>query len=320
MYGAGIVGLCYKILNDSFEKRIKPMLKVSICIPTYNRKSYLKETIESVLAQTYKDYEIVIVDDGSTDGTEEMLKQAGYPLRYHWQQNSGDAAARNKLVELAQGRYIAFLDSDDLLMSDAIERMTRAVVAESKEVIVYGPYLRIDENGQVFGKCKRKLYSGNITDRLFQDILIHSCGSMLPKRVLEEAGGFDTSLPVCSDYDLWLRLSLKYCFIALPEPTFKRRRHSGNLSLRSTQNRITELKVLERFYYERGGNATVPKRIAMRRLSKEGYRAGRAAIKEGLTETARQLLSQSFRRYPNFKSLFWWLVTAGKLHPALYKK
>lgn len=280
--------------------------KISICIPTYNRRKYLKETIESVLAQTYKDYEIVIVDDGSTDGTEEMLKQADYPVRYHWQQNSGDAAARNKLVELAQERYIAFLDSDDLLMPDAIERMTRAVAAESEEVIVYGPYLRIDENGQVFGKCKRKLYSGNITGRLFQDILIHSCGSMLPKRVLEEAGGFDTSLPVCSDYDLWLRLSLKYRFVALPEPTFKRRRHSGNLSLRSTQNRITELKVLERFYYERGGNATVPKRIAMRRLSKEGYRAGVCAIQDGQLRTAQKLLRIAFRRHPNVKNLVRW--------------
>ena len=280
--------------------------KISICIPTYNRRKYLKETIESVLAQTYKDYEIVIVDDGSTDGTEQVLKEAGYPVRYYWQQNSGDAAARNKLVELAQGQYIAFLDSDDLLIPDAIERMTRAVAAESKEVIVYGPYLRIDENGQVFGKCKRKLYSGNITGRLFQDILIHSCGSMLPKRTLEEAGGFDTSLPVCSDYDLWLRLSLKYRFIALPEPTFKRRRHSGNLSLRSTQNRITELKVLERFYYERGGNATVPKRIAMRRLSKEGYRAGVCAIQDGQLRTAQKLLRIALRRHPNVKTLVRW--------------
>lgn len=78
MYGAGIVGLCHKILNDNFEKRIKPMPKVSICIPTYNRKGYLKETIESVLAQTYKDYEIVIVDDGSTDGIELIHKIVEY--------------------------------------------------------------------------------------------------------------------------------------------------------------------------------------------------------------------------------------------------
>lgn len=143
---------------------------------------------------------------------------------------------------------------------------------------------------------------------------------MLPKRVLEEAGGFDTSLPVCSDYDLWLRLSLKYRFIALPEPTFKRRRHLGNLSAHSAANRKTELNILEKFYYDGGGKNVIPRHQAMKRLSKEGYRAGRAAIKEGLTETAHQLLSQSFRRYPNVKALFWSMIATGKLHPALHKK
>ena len=84
--------------------------KVSVCIPTYNRKDYLKEALESVFAQTYKNYEVVIVDDGSTDGTEDMLKDADYDVRYYWQKNSGDAAARNKSIELAQGKSITFID------------------------------------------------------------------------------------------------------------------------------------------------------------------------------------------------------------------
>jgi len=83
--------------------------KVSICVPTYNRKDYLKETLESILAQTYKDYEIVIVDDGSTDGTEDMIKELGVPITYHWQENSGDAAARNKLIKLARGQLMAHM-------------------------------------------------------------------------------------------------------------------------------------------------------------------------------------------------------------------
>lgn len=70
------------------------MPAVSVCIPTYNRKDYLKETLQSVFAQTYKDYEVVIVDDGSTDGTEEMIKTADYKVRYYWQENVGEAAAK----------------------------------------------------------------------------------------------------------------------------------------------------------------------------------------------------------------------------------
>lgn len=284
---------------------------VSVCIPAYNREIYLKETLQSVFAQTYKNYEVVVVDDGSTDGTEKMIKQLGRNIRYHRQENAGDAAARNKLIELAVGKYISFLDSDDLLTPDAIERMTIVSQGEAEPVIVYGPYLKIDQYGNIIGKSKRKLYSGFVTKYLFQDIFIHSCGSMFPKAVLKEAGGFDTSLPVCSDYDLWLRLSLKYRFIALPQPTFKRRRHPGNLSGRSVQNRITELKVLEHFYYERGGYKVVPKRIAMCRLGKQTYRAGKCALASE-PQKAKELFVKSLRFHPSLKAMFYLLWTAQR--------
>ena len=281
--------------------------QVSICIPTYNRKNYLRETIDSILAQTYKDYEIVIVDDGSTDGTEEMIKKLAFPITYHWQENSGDACARNKLIELAQGQYISFIDSDDLLLPDSIERMVKTLEAEKVDVIVYGSYFRIDENGRIYGKCRRKLRSGNITKYLFQTILAHSCGSMLPRRILKASGAFDTSLKVCSDYDMWLQLSTQYRFVALSKPTFKRRRHPDNLSVASLANRLTEFKVLERFYYEKGGKTLVPERVAMKVFSKEGRRAGRCAIREGLYGQACQIFRQSFRQHPNIKSLIHWM-------------
>lgn len=288
---------------------------VSICIPTYNRKNYLKEAIDSILAQTYKDYEIVIVDDGSTDGTEEMIKSLNLPIMYHRQPNSGDAAARNKLIELARGKYISFLDSDDLLMPDAIKRMVCAMETHTGDAIVYGSYLRIDRNGKIYGRCKRNLRSGNITKYLFQTILIHSCGSMFPRKILKKPVTFDTSLKICSDYDLWLRLSLEYPFIALSEPTFKRRRHLNNLSVPTLENCLIEFKVLKDFYYKKDGNEAVPEKIALKVFSKELCRAGRYAIKEKEYEQARQLLKQSFHRHPNLKPMFHWTraVIAKKL-------
>lgn len=291
--------------------------KVNICIPTYNRRDYLKETLESIFAQMYKDFEVIIVDDGSTDGTERMIKEAGFPVRYYWQENAGDAAARNRLIELADGKYISFLDSDDLLGEDAIERMVGAIPDGAEDVIVYGPYVAIDQDGNICKRKRKKLYSGNITECLFENILVHSCGSMFPLKVIREAKGFDVSLPICSDYDLWLRLSLKYRFIAISRPLFKRRRHSDNLSRRSFANRKTELEVLENFYYNRGGKELIASGRAMKRLSKEGYRAGRCAIREGLQEIAVDLLKESFQRHRNFKSLLWWTIAAAKLHPAL---
>jgi glycosyltransferase involved in cell wall biosynthesis len=269
--------------------------KVSICIPTYNRKDYLRETIDSVFAQTYKDYEVVVLDDGSTDGTADVIKNLDLPIRYYRQENSGDAVARNKLIKLADGKYITFIDSDDLLIHDAVERMINVMEAEGGETIVYGPYIRIDENGQVYGRYKNRQYSGYITKYLFQNIFVYSCGSMFSKKVLETSGGFDTSLPVCSDYDLWLRLSLIYKFIALMEPTFKRRRHTANLSALSIDKRIIELKVLERFYYEKGGDNIVPKKIAMRRLRRKEYQIAVAALKERKLQIACEYFIKSFR-------------------------
>jgi len=294
--------------SGSRTKTLTPLhkTKVSICVPTYNRKDYLKETLDSILAQTYKDYEIVIVDDGSTDGTEDMIKQLGVPVTYHWQENGGDAAARNKLIELARGQYISFIDSDDLLFPDAIERLVEVMETETEDVVAYGSYVRIDQDGEVYGKCKRKLYSGNITKHLFQTIIVHSCGSMFPKKILENTVAFDISLKVCSDYDLWLFLSTKYRFVALPNPTFKRRRHLGNLSNVSFENGLTEFRVLERFYYKKGGSKAVPTQIAMKVLSKGGFKTGRCAIREGLYGQASQLLWQSFRRHPNLRSLLHW--------------
>jgi len=118
---------------------------------------------------------------------------------------------------------------------------------------------------------------------------------------------FDTSLNVCSDYDFWLRLSMKYRFIALPDPTFKRRRHSANLSKVSFEKCLAEYKVLERFYYEQGGKELVPKKIADKVFSQKAYRTGRCAVNENLYDQGCRLLAQSFWQYPNPKALMRWI-------------
>ena len=298
-----------KISKDIRERKKEDLQqpKVSICIPTYNRKDFLVKTLDSILEQTYKNYEIVIVDDGSTDGTADMIKKLNFPVTYHRQENRGDAAARNKLIELAKGKYVTFIDSDDLLLPDTVEKMVRTAESAGQDFIVYGPYYRIDKDGRIYGKCKRKLYTGQITKYLFQTIFVHSCGSLFPRSILKGSMAFDTSLKVCSDYDFWLHLSTRYEFIALPEPVFKRRRHPANLSAASLENCLTELKVLERFYYKKGGSKFIPEKIAQKVFSKKQYRAGRYAIREGAYDQALRLLGQSLRQQPNLKSLICWI-------------
>jgi glycosyltransferase involved in cell wall biosynthesis len=290
------------------------MTCVSICIPTYNRREYLKDTLDSIFAQTYKDYEVVIVDDGSTDGTEQMIKQSCHPVRYYKQQNKGEPAARNKLIEIAGGKYITFIDSDDILFPYAVEELVKLVNSNDSDVVAYGSYVGIDEKGSEVGRKPHKpLPSGKIAADLFEYIHVHSCGTLCSRKMLEEAGGFDQSLPVCSPYALWLKLSLKYDFIPAARPIFKRRRHHGNLSAYSFTNRTIELNVLDHAYrngFGSGGGVISPHR-AMKRLSREGYRAGRCAIREGLSPIACMLLKRSFFQYPNFKSFLWWSIAYG---------
>lgn len=270
------------------------MSTVSICIPTYNRKVYLRQCLESIRAQTYQDYEIVIVDDGSTDGTEEMIRQLPYIVTYHWQENAGVASASNKLLSLAKSRYIVPIGSDDMLTPGAIERMVEVQQNEPEDVIVYGPGLRMDANGVACAKSKGTLYSGYVTRQLFRRIFVHASGSLFPKSGMQEAGGLDETLSVAEDYDLMLRLSLKYRFVALPEATLKIRQHRAKLSSPSFRNCLIEMKVLERFYFEKGGHKKIPMEAALGKFFKCAYRAFKYAFREGSYKAAGGLLVRSF--------------------------
>ena len=291
------------------------MPKVSICIPTYNRKDYLKETLETVFAQTYTDYEVVIVDDGSTDGTDQMIADMSENIRYFKQENAGDAAARNTLIKMAQGEYITFIDSDDLLYPDSVERLFNSIKDCDGKACGYGDYIRIDENGNELPTRHKELPSGDITVELFQQILVHSCGSIFPKDALVKKDGFNSSLRVCSDYQNWLELSTEYKFIAQSDPTFKRRRHGNNLSVLSFENLLIEHNVLQKFYYKTGGDKFVPKRVAMPRLAKESYRVAMAALKEEQgREVALKFLSQAVSRNKTLKTVFKLIMLKTKIY------
>lgn len=280
------------------------MPKVSICIPTFNRQYYIQKTLESIYSQAFTDFEVVILDDGSTDATAEMIKALNLPkLNYYYQQNRGDAAARNRLIGLANGKYLSFMDSDDLFCEGALDNLVQAIESYEENVIVYGGYLRIDENGKVIGRCDKKMFSGYVTKQLFQNIFIYTCGSIFPKAIFNDINiRFDTSLKVCSDYGMWLYLSTKYRFIALDEPTFKRRRHRDNLSAASSENRICELKVLEDFYQKHGKNL-IPENEARKRISEEQYRVAKSFKQENNAKMAKEYYLKSLRTRWNFKSI-----------------
>ncbi len=188
---------------------------VSVIIPTYNREEFIRDAIESVLSQGYKDLEIIVVDDGSTDDTK--LAVDGYVQRYSekifyfYQKNAGPASARNLGVRHARGEYIAFLDSDDLWTPDSLEKRVALLKSNPDAGLVYGAYQRFTD-GEMLGHDGSDVFYSNLpAGNVYQDLLmkcfIFTTAVFMRKSVFEAAGGFDESLCIGEDYDLWLRVA-----------------------------------------------------------------------------------------------------------------
>ncbi|HEX9271719.1 MAG TPA: glycosyltransferase family A protein [Candidatus Binatia bacterium] len=204
---------------------------VSVIIPTYNRWPMVGEAMESVLAQSYRAWELIVVDDGSTDGTSEHLAQYGANIRHVSRQRSGVAAARNYGVGIARGRYVAFLDSDDLWMVKKLA-IQMAFVEQHPEVqICQTEEIWFRRGVRVNPKAKHVKPSGDIFRRSLDLCLVSPSAVMITKQLFNQFGGFDESFPVCEDYDLWLRIGVDHLVPLIPMPlVVKRGGHRDQLS------------------------------------------------------------------------------------------
>jgi len=227
---------------------MKPLTKpaVSVIITTYNRREFVREAIESVLAQDFSDYEIIVVDDGSTDGTREALG-AIKNITYCYQENRGVSRARNQGLEIAQGRFISFLDSDDLWTPKKLAIQTGLMQRSSETSVSYTDEIWIRKGSRVNPKNKHRKYSGLIFERCLPLCIISPSSVMLRREVFEIVDGFDESLPVCEDYDLWLRIAARFPILFIDEKLIvKRGGHEGQLSQRFWGNDRFRIKALEK--------------------------------------------------------------------------
>jgi glycosyltransferase involved in cell wall biosynthesis len=204
---------------------------VSVIIPTYNRWPMIAEAVESVLEQAYGSFEIIVVDDGSTDGTKERLKKYGSSVSVISRQRSGVAASRNYGVSIAQGRYMAFLDSDDLWLPQKLTIQTSFMAQHPEVEICQTEEIWIRHGAKVNPKAKHAKPSGDIFRRSLDLCLVSPSAVMVTKDLLNQFGGFDESFPVCEDYDLWLRITKEHVIPLIPEPlVVKRGGHADQLS------------------------------------------------------------------------------------------
>lgn len=231
---------------------------VSVIIPTYNRAWIIREAIDSVLEQDFNDYELIVVDDGSTDNTPEILNNYGDRIIILRQDNQGVSAARNRGLAEAGGQLIALLDSDDLWLPHKLSRQVDFFDKHPAAVINQTEEIWMRNGVRVNPRNRHRKSAGMIFERSLGLCLISPSAVMIRKSLLEVVGGFDESLPACEDYDLWLRTSCRYPVHLIDTPLIiKRGGHPDQLSttpgldkfrIRSLQNLLVSGRLTEPQY------------------------------------------------------------------------
>jgi glycosyltransferase involved in cell wall biosynthesis len=275
--------------------------KVSVVIATYNRADFLPATVESVLAQRFRDFELIIVDDGSTDETREVIRSFGDRIHYFYQKNRGPSAARNLGVRHAKAQWISIQDSDDLCAPNHLA--TLYGYAKNRPdcgmVIANGAYLGGPEHNRQtiipIDKSQRLVVNGIKLADIFEKSIVRLQAALVSKEAYNLVGGHDESLRICMDLDLSFRLFMRFPIAYLDEVVFFYRKHEGNTGrneeLRLTENIHAIEKLLQAFPDTRQmlGAETIARRLAYRyyRLAKgrwkrqDGTRA-REALREAI--------------------------------------
>lgn len=194
------------------------IVNVSVIIPTYNRKNLLKRALHSVNNQTFVPREIIVVDDGSSDGTKDWVLERFPDVRYIYQDNSGVSSARNAGIKEAIGSWIAFLDSDDEWMSNKLEQQKRVINSFQEAWLCHTNEIWIRNGVRVNQMKKHQKYGGNVFENCLDICRISPSSVLIKKEVFEMVGLFDESLKVCEDYDLWLRITAVLPVIFLDQP------------------------------------------------------------------------------------------------------
>jgi glycosyltransferase involved in cell wall biosynthesis len=204
--------------------------KVSVVIPAFNAERYLRETLDSVLAQTCRDLEVVVVDDGSTDATREIAASYGEPVRCVPQANAGPSPARNRGIREARGEFVAFVDSDDLWLPEKLAEQMPLFDGEGRVGLVYCHGERIDADGSPIPTQTARKPTG----RVFLDFLLRNhcptSGVVVRRECFERCGTFPEDFIWAEDWHLWLRIARHYEFQAVQRVLVRHRMHGSALT------------------------------------------------------------------------------------------
>ncbi|MGB3514309.1 MAG: glycosyltransferase [Microcoleaceae cyanobacterium] len=238
-----------KLIGNMFNPVVP---RVTIIIATYNNAHYILEAIASIFHQTYTSYEIIIIDDGSTDNTRQVLAPYLDKIRYVYQENKGVSHARNLGLEMARGEFISFLDADDFFLPDKLAKQVACFDARPSLGIVHSGWRLVNEKGEKISDIE--LWHGSLeldleTWVVWKPVTI---SMMFRRSWIKSAGGFNTRWHHGEDIDLVLRLSVNGCeAVWLPKVTYCYRQHRRNATRKSTQQAVSMMSVLDNFFSRR---------------------------------------------------------------------
>lgn len=278
---------------------------VSVVIATYNRADFLGETIESVLNQRFRDFELIVIDDGSTDNTRALLEPYSARLQYFYQENRGPSAARNLGVKHAKAPWIAFQDSDDLSLPNHLDSLYRHVekFPERGMVFANGNYLDgLQHNRETIiptAKSRKLAAQGAQLVDLFDKSIVRLQAALISKSCYDAIGGHDERLRISMDLDLAFRLFARCPVAYLDEVVFSYRRHVGNISGNQELRLLENIRVMEKLLAEfPQAEAMLGKRRVAARLAYRYYRLAKGRWKKGERDKCREALREAIRLRP----------------------
>ncbi|MGD1703491.1 glycosyltransferase [Dapis sp. BLCC M229] len=226
------------------------MTLISVVIPVFNGQNTIKKTIESVLNQTWKDYELIIINDGSTDSTEEVISNISDPrIKVFNYPNAGPSASRNRGTTIASGKYISFIDADDLWTPDKLEKQLQKLEENPQAKLAYSWTNYIDESDNFLYPGGHITANGNVYEKLLlNNFLENGSNPLIDRQALIEIGGFDESLFAAEDMDVWFKLAFKYEFVAVPSPQILYRLSTNSLSTNLARVEKQTLEVIDRSF------------------------------------------------------------------------
>jgi glycosyltransferase involved in cell wall biosynthesis len=275
------------------------MPTISVIIPTYNRGYVIRQTLDSVLVQTISDFEILIVDDGSTDDTKQIIDEIkDSRIKYFYQNNGGVSSARNLGLKNAQGKFVCFLDSDDLWPANFLQTMIKHLQDNPEYGAAYCMRTRLFEDGSIQPSYQKEFFSsGQVAARLFEKTFIQTSAICFIKKVLEGLF-FDESLANGEDVDVWLKVSTRTKFLFVPGIQITYRQQTFPETAMFDPKNCNRIRVLERFYFKLGGDKYVPRRTAIRKLGNAWRSAAKKAIKAGCRKAAIELATKALSYRP----------------------